>query len=318
MPLHYLHKEQLKEQLSEQIKKEARILGFYDCGISKAGFLEEDAVRMESWLEKGMQGEMKYLERNREKRYDATKLVEGGQSVITVLYNYFPEKEIPESSHYKISKYAYGKDYHYVIKAKLKKLLEKIEIMSGKRNARIFVDSAPVLDKAYARKSGLGFIGKNTMLISRKGGSYFFIGHIILDLKLKTDEETTVSFCGNCTQCIDACPTDALQPFEVDARKCISYLTIEYRGDTIPREFSGKWQNRVFGCDICQDVCPWNRFAIAHKEPLFDVSEKLKTMTKENWEQIDKPLFKVLFKGSAVERTGFKGLKRNIEFLKSE
>ena len=314
MPIHQLH----KENLSAQIKAEAALLGFFDCGIARAELLEDDAARVETWLDKGMHGEMAYMERNREKRYDATKLVEDAQSVITVLYNYFPEKELPESSCYKISKYAYGKDYHYVIKDKLKQLLEKIETLSGKRSARIFVDSAPVLDRAYARKSGLGFIGKNTMLINRKGGSFFFIGHIILDLDLSVDDETTANFCGNCTQCVDACPTGALKPFEVDARKCISYLTIEYRGDTIPEAFKGKWKNWIFGCDVCQDVCPWNRKIKVHKEPLFDASDRLKKMTKEDWEKLDKPGFKQLFKGSAVERTGFKGLKRNINFLKED
>ncbi len=314
MPIHQLH----KENLSAQIKEEARNLGFFGCGIARAERLKDDAARVERWLEKGMQGEMSYLERNREKRYDASKLVEGAQSVITVLFNYFPEKELPDSSYYKISKYAYGKDYHYVIKDKLKKLLEKIEILSGKRTARIFVDSAPVLDRAYARKSGLGFIGKNTLLINRKGGSFFFIGHIILDLELPVDTETTANFCGNCTQCIDACPTGALKPFEVDARKCISYLTIEYRGDTIPDTFKGKWNNWIFGCDICQDVCPWNRGAKAHHEPFFEMSESLIKMKKSHWEALDKPGFKALFKGTAVERTGYKGLKRNIKFLTDE
>jgi len=314
MPIHQLH----KENLSAQIKEETRNLGFFDCGISKAEYLEEDAKRIESWLEKGMQGEMSYLERNREKRYDASKLVEGAQSVITVLYNYFPEKELPNSSYYKVSKYAYGKDYHFVIKDKLKKLLEKIEILSGKRTARIFVDSAPVLDRAYARKSGLGFIGKNTLLINRKGGSFFFIGHIILDLELSIDVETTANFCGSCTQCIDACPTGALIPFEVDARKCISYLTIEYRGDKIPESFKGQWEKWIFGCDICQDVCPWNRSAKTHHEPLFEMSESLIKMRKSDWEVMDKLDFKALFKGTAVERTGYKGLKRNIKFMTDE
>jgi epoxyqueuosine reductase len=314
MPLHQLH----KEQLSTLIKAEARALGFFDCGISKAEYLEEDAKRVETWLEKGMQGEMSYLERNREKRYDATKLVEGAQSVISVLYNYFPQKELPESAGYKISKYAYGKDYHFVIKDKLKQLLEKIERLTGKRTARIFVDSAPVLDRAYARKSGLGFVGKNTLLINRKGGSFFFIGHIILDLELQTDEATITNFCGSCTKCIQACPTGALKPFEVDARKCISYLTIEYRGDAISEAFKGKWNNWIFGCDICQDVCPWNRGAKAHQEPLFEVSENLKGMKKTDWEAMDKPGFKALFQGTAVERTGYKGLKRNISFLNDQ
>ncbi len=311
MPLHQLH----KETFSEQIKAAAKALGFFDCGISKAEYLEADAVRMEAWLEKGMQGEMSYLERNRQKRYDATKLVEQAQSVITVLYNYAPEKVLPETSYYKISKYAYGKDYHYVIKDKLHALLHQIEKLAGPRKARIFVDSAPVLDRAYARKSGLGFIGKNTMLINRKGGSFFFVGHIILDLELLYDEETTTHFCGSCTRCIQACPTGALKPFEVDARKCISYLTIEFRGDEIPEGFKGQWDKWIFGCDICQDVCPWNRGVKPHQEPDFEISPSLMAMKKSDWEAMDKPTFKRLFKGTAVERTGYKGLKRNIKFL---
>jgi len=314
MPLHQIH----KEKLSKQIKAEARALGFFDCGISKAGFLDNDAARMEQWLEKGMHGEMSYLDHHREKRYDATKLVEGAKSVITVLYNYFPERELPDQSYYKISKYAYGKDYHYIIKDKLKQLLTKIEAFSGERKARVFVDSAPVLDRAHARRAGLGFVGKNTLLINRKGGSFFFIGHIILDLDLQTDQETTVNFCGSCTKCIQACPTDALRPFELDARKCISYLTIEYRGETIPDQHEKKWDQWIFGCDICQDVCPWNRSISPHEEPQFETTEALKNMSREHWQDLTKPDFKTLFKNTAVERTGYRGLKRNIEFLKNK
>ena len=305
-----------KEYLSEFIKEEARALGFFDCGISAAGFMKEEAEFMEQWLEKGMQGSMQYLERNREKRYDVSLLMEGAKSVITVLYNYFPEEKWPEDSYYKISKYAYGKDYHYVVKDKLRLLLEKIEAQTGKRNARVFTDSAPVLDRAYARKSGLGFIGKNTMLINRKGGSFFFIGHIIIDLELKTDTETTVNFCGSCTKCIQACPTDALKPFELDARKCISYLTIENKDSEIPSEFEGKWDKWMFGCDICQDVCPWNRSSKPNQEPQFQLSETLKNMKDADWENLDKPTYKQLFKATAVERTGLKGIQRNVQFLK--
>lgn len=311
MPIFQLY----KENLSNQIKTQAKALGFFDCGISKAGFLKEDAERMELWLEKGMHGNMRYLEYNRERRFDASKLVEGARSVITVLYNYFPEGELPGNSHYKISKYAYGKDYHYVVKDKLKKLLEKIETLTGKRVARVFTDSAPLPDRAYARNSGLGFIGKNTMLINRKGGSFFFVGHIVIDLELKPDEETTINFCGSCTKCIQACPTSALKPFELDAQNCISYLTIEYRGKEIPEKFRGKWKQWIFGCDICQDVCPWNRSSKPHSEPLFKVSDELKKMSSEDWEGLDKPGYKKLFKGTAIERTRFEGLKRNIFFL---
>lgn len=304
-----------KQNLSEFIKSEAYTLGFFDCGISAAGFMKEDADFMEQWLENGMQGSMQYLERNREKRYDVSLLMEGAKSVITVLYNYFPEEKWPKKMRYKISKYAYGKDYHYVVKDRLRLLLEKIESHTGKRKARIFTDSAPLLDRAYARKSGLGFIGKNTMLINRKEGSFFFIGHIVIDLELKPDVETTVNFCGSCTKCITACPTGALEPFELDARKCISYLTIENKDPEIPSTFQEKWENWIFGCDICQDVCPWNRSSKPHQEPEFQMTETMKTMADSDWENIDKLAYNKLFKGTAVERTGLKGIQRNIQFL---
>lgn len=312
MPLNRLY----NENLSEWIKSEALALGFSACGISKAEELTEDSRRMEQWLEKNMHGEMSYLERNREKRYDVRKLVPGALSVITVLYNYNPEDKTLEKADYKIAKYAWGKDYHYIIKNKLKLLLTKIEELTGERNARVFTDSAPLMDRALARKSGLGFIGKNTLLINRKLGSYLFIGHLVLDLELSTDNETTVNFCGSCTKCIQACPTDALKPFELDSRKCISYLTIEYKGEKLPENINPKkvapW---IFGCDICQDVCPWNRKVPTHKEPLFEPSENLKKMKRNDWVNLDKATFKILFKHSAVERTGIKGLKRNISFL---
>jgi len=314
MPLHSLQ----KKQLSNRIKAEARKLGFFACGISRAEALPGDAARVEKWLEKGMQGEMQYLERNREKRYDATRLVDNARSVISVLFNYFPAEELPEKGYYKIAKYAYGKDYHYILKQKLALLLEKIENLTGKREARIFTDSAPVLDRAAARRAGLGFTGKNTLLINRQGGSFFFIGHIILDLDLTADREAVENYCGSCTKCIDACPTAALSAFELDARKCISYLTIEYRGEKIPDKFQGKWKRWIFGCDICQDVCPWNRKAKSTPELVFQPSGLLLNMQKADWDSLDKPTFKQLFKGSAVERTGFKGLRRNIGFLSSE
>jgi epoxyqueuosine reductase len=311
MPLRHLH----NARLTEHIKAEAKKLGFFACGISRAEALPEDAVRMEKWLAKRLNGEMGYLEKNREKRYNAAKLVDNARSIISVLMSYYPQKELPENGYYKISKYAYGKDYHYVIKQKLARLLEEIEALTGKRQARLFTDSAPVLDRAAARRAGLGFVGKNTMLINRKGGSFFFIGHIMLDLELIPDNEITENFCGSCTKCIDACPTGALQPFELDARKCISYLTIEYRGQQLPETFRGQWKQWVFGCDICQDVCPWNRKAIPTTEPAFQPSEALQGLSKSDWENLDKPAFKKLFKGTAVERTGFKGLQRNIRFL---
>ena len=306
----------IRYSVSDFIKQEAKALGFFDCGISKVKFLEKDSERVESWLENGHHASMSYMERNREKRYNPKLLVEDAKSVITVLYNYYPETKLPETDNYKISKYAYGKDYHFIIKEKLKRLLEKIEEKTGERAARIFVDSAPVLDRAWATQSGLGFIGKNTLLINKKGGSFFFIGQIIIDLELEYPEQVDfTNYCGSCTACIDACPTQALKPFEVDARKCISYLTIENR-DEIPAEFKGKLNDWIFGCDICQDVCPWNiRFASPHNEPQFDPSPQLFVMRKPDWENLDKPAFKKLFKHTPVERTGYKGLIRNIEFV---
>jgi epoxyqueuosine reductase len=301
-------------QISEFIKSEAKKIGFFECGISKAHQLEEDEARMEAWLKKGMHGTMSYLEKNKTKRYDPSRLVEGAKSVITVLYNYFPDQKLPESDSYRISKYAYGKDYHFVVKKKLALLLSAIEDKTGAREARLFVDSAPVLDRAWARESGLGFIGKNTLLINRKGGSFFFIGHIICDLELTYDETDYKNYCGTCTKCVDACPTQAIEAFQVDARKCISYLTIENR-DEIPEMYQDKLNNWIFGCDICQDVCPWNKFAKPHHEPLFNPSDNLINMEKNNWEQLEKPVFNSLFRNSALQRTGFKGLKRNIKFV---
>ncbi len=305
-----------KSQLTGFIRQEAKSMGFFDCGISKVDFLKDDSQKVEQWLENGHHASMSYMERNREKRYNPALLVEHAKSVITVLYNYFPKKPLPVENNYKISKYAYGKDYHFVIKQKLNDLLEKIEEKAGKRIARVFVDSAPVLDRAWATRSGLGFIGKNTLLINKKGGSFFFIGQIIIDLELEYEETADfTNYCGSCTACIDACPTNAIKPFEVDARKCISFLTIENR-DEIPKEFDGKMEEWIFGCDICQDICPWNlRFASPHNEPLFEPSEQLLSMRKSDWDNLDKPTFKKLFKHSPVERTGYKGLMKNIAFV---
>lgn len=311
MPLHSLS----KQFLSNSIKTHAKSIGFFNCGISKAEYLAGDAEKMEHWLLKGNNGEMGYLERNKEKRYNPELLVDNAKSVITVLYNYYPREELNKNDNYNISKYAYGNDYHYIIKEKLHELLTIIEEKTGKRDARIFVDSAPVLDRAWARKSGLGFIGKNTLLINKKGGSFFFIGHIIIDLELHyEDDADPISYCGSCTRCIDACPTNAIKENYVDARSCISYLTIEYKGE-LPLNLKDKFKNWIFGCDICQDVCPWNRFSSPHDEPLFEPGENLLNMTKTQWEEMKEPKFIELFKNSAVQRTGFKSLKRNIDFL---
>lgn len=304
-----------KKLLSDFIKKQALNSGFFDCGISRAKHLPNDEKRMEIWLSENMNAGMSYLERNKEKRYNPSLLVENSKSVISVLYNYFPEKIIETEENYRIAKYAYGKDYHYVIKEKLRTLVNEIEKKTGNFNFRVFVDSAPVLDRAWARESGLGFTGKNTSLINKKGGSYFFIGHIICDLDLDNKSKAVANSCGTCTKCIQACPTNALEPFKLDANKCISYLTIENKGD-IPLEFKGKMNNYIFGCDICTDVCPWNRFAKPNNESAFIPKDELVAMRKNEWNNLRKEDFNKLFKGTAFERAGFDGLKRNINFVK--
>ena len=296
------------------IKAEAKRLGFLSCGISRAGFLEEEAPRLENYLRQNMHGEMKYMENHFDKRLDPTKLVEGSKSVISLLLNYFPEERQREDS-YKISKYAYGTDYHFVIKDKLKDLLQYIQQEIGEVEGRAFVDSAPVLDKAWAAKSGLGWIGKNTNLLSKQTGSFFFIAELIVDLELDHDAPVT-DHCGSCTACIDACPTQAIvEPYKVDGSKCISYFTIELK-DQLPQEMKGKFDDWMFGCDVCQDVCPWNRFSKPHREPLFDPHPELLSMSKKDWEEITEDTFRKVFKKSAVKRTKYSGLTRNIEFLK--
>ena len=303
-----------KSKYSSLIKAEAKRLGFISCGISKAGFLEEEAPRLEKWLNNNMNGDMQYMENHFDKRLDPTKLVEGSKSVISLLLNYYPQETQIEDS-YKLSKYAYGTDYHFVIKDKLKELLSFIQDEIGEVSGRAFVDSAPVLDKAWAAKSGLGWVGKHTLLLSQQRGSFHFVAELIIDLDLEYDYATT-DHCGTCTKCIDACPTQAIaEPYVVDGSKCISYFTIELK-DKIPTEFKGKFEDWMFGCDICQDVCPWNRFSKAHSEPLFNPHPDLLSMTKNDWEEITEDVFKELFKKSAVKRTKFEGLKRNIEFLK--
>lgn len=303
-----------KSQHTKSIKAEATRLGFMSCGISRAQFLEEEAPRLEKWLSKNMHGEMSYMEKHFDKRLDPTKLVEGSKSVISLLLNYYPSQtQNPES--YKISKYAYGTDYHFLIKDKLKALLHFIEDNIGAVHGRAFVDSAPVLDKAWAAKSGLGWIGKHSNLLSKQVGSFFFIAELIIDLELEYDKPTT-DHCGSCTACIDACPTQAIvQPYVVDGSKCISYLTIELKNE-IPSTFSNQLDNWMFGCDICQDVCPWNRFSKPHNEPLFNPHVELLSKSKKEWEEITEEVFAEIFKKSAVKRTKFSGLMRNINFLK--
>ncbi|PKA83253.1 epoxyqueuosine reductase [Ulvibacter sp. MAR_2010_11] len=296
------------------IKAEAKRLGFLSCGISKAEFLEEEAPRLEKWLRNGMQGEMSYMENHFDKRLDPTKLVPDSKSVISLLLNYFPSETQDEAS-YKISKYAYGTDYHFVIKDKLKQLLAFISEEIGDVHGRAFVDSAPVLDKAWAAKSGLGWMGKHSNLLTKQVGSFYFIAELIVDLDLEYDRPVT-DHCGACTACIDACPTEAIiAPYVVDGSKCISYFTIELKNE-IPSNVRGQFDDWVFGCDVCQDVCPWNRFSKSHNEPLFNPNPELLSMTKKDWEEITDEVFQKLFKNSAVQRTKFSGLQRNINFLK--
>lgn len=304
----------LREKYSQFIKSEARRLGFLSCGISKAGFLEEEAPRLENWLNNNRNGLMSYMENHFDKRLNPTLLVDDAKSVVSLLLNYYPEKEQIQDS-YKISKYAYGQDYHFVIKEKLKELLFAIQENIGEVSGRVFVDSAPVLDKAWAAKSGLGWIGKNSNLLTQKVGSFYFIAELIIDLDLEYDSRTT-DHCGSCTACIDACPTQAIvAPYIVDGSKCISYFTIELK-ENIPTEMKGHFDDWVFGCDTCQDVCPWNRFSKSHNEPLFNPNPALLSMTKKDWEEMTEETFKIVFKDSAVKRTKFKGLQRNIGFLK--
>lgn len=303
-----------KTQYTELIKAEARRLGFLSCGISRAQFLEEEAPRLEQWLRKNMHGEMGYMENHFDKRLDPTKLVPGAKSVVSLLLNYFPA-EVQREDTYKISKYAYGTDYHFVIKDKLKELLSHIQTTIGDVHGRVFVDSAPVLDKAWAAKSGLGWIGKHSNLLTKQVGSYYFIAELIIDLDLEYDTPVT-DHCGACTACIDACPTQAIvEPYKVDGSKCISYFTIELKNE-IPNSVKGQFDDWMFGCDICQDVCPWNRFSQAHNEPLFNPKPELMDMSRNDWEEITEDVFREIFRKSPVKRAKYSGLIRNISFLK--
>tara|TARA_B100001248_G_scaffold243717_1_gene212199 strand:- start:461 stop:1375 length:915 start_codon:yes stop_codon:yes gene_type:complete len=297
---------------SQLIKKSAKNLGFLSCGISKAEFLEEEAPRFEKWLNEQKHGQMAYMENHYDKRLDPRLLFPGAKSVVSLLLNYYTDEHQVEGAP-KISKYAYGTDYHFVIKEKLKQLFQILQEEIGEINGRVFVDSAPVMDKAWAGRSGLGWMGKNTNLINKKVGSFFFIAEMILDLKLDYDTPVT-DHCGTCTACIDACPTEALTPYNIDASRCISYLTIELK-DQIPSEFQNKMDDWSFGCDICQDVCPWNRFSKPHSEPLFEPRSELLEFTKKDWEELTEATFDIIFKNSAVKRTRYRGLKRNLAFL---
>lgn len=303
-----------KKQHTELIKAKALSLGFMFCGVSKADFLEKEAKELEQWLKNGNHGKMDYMENHFDKRLDPRLLVDDAKSVVSLLLNYYPS-EIQDNDGPKISKYAYGEDYHFVIKDKLKELFQFIQDEIGEVGGRVFVDSAPVMDKAWAKKSGIGWMGKNANIIHPKHGSFFFIAELILDLELEPDGPIK-DYCGTCTKCIDACPTDAIvQPYVVDGSKCISYLTIELKDAIIPSQFKTQMEDWMFGCDICQDVCPWNRFSRPTAEARFSPHENLLQMNKADWSDLTEEIFRDLFKNSAVKRTKFDGLKRNIGFL---
>lgn len=301
------------EKHTALIKKIASDLGFMYCGISKSGFLEEEAPRLENWLKKGFHGKMTYMENYFDKRLDTRLLVERSKSVISLLLNYYPAEFQNETSP-KISKYAYGNDYHEVIKEKLNEFSSMIQKQIGEVEGRSFVDSAPVMDKVWAKKAGLGWMGKNTNLIHPKVGSFFFIAELILDIDLIYDDPIK-DYCGTCTKCIDACPTEALTAYQIDGSKCISYLTIELKDEMLPNQFSDKMNNWAFGCDICQDVCPWNRFSKPNLMDEFKLKSELINLRKEDWIQMNEEQFAVLVKNSPIKRTKLKGMKRNIGFL---
>lgn len=299
------------------VKQIAVDLGFSFCGISKAEFLQEEAPKLEEWLKRGYQGKMSYLENHFDKRLDPTLLVPGAKSVVSLIYNYFPaQTNLQSNNNYKVAKYAYGEDYHGVIKDRLKTFLARIDESIGKVAGRAFVDSAPVHERAWAAKSGLGWVGKNSLLLNRQMGSFFFLAELIIDLELEADGPIK-DYCGTCTACQDACPTNAIStPYVVDGSRCISYLTIELK-DEIPSEFQGKMKDWIFGCDICQDVCPWNRFSVPHQESAFDPGA-WQHFSKTEWQELTSEVFNVIFKKSALKRTKFEGLKRNIRFLSAK
>jgi len=299
------------------LKKEALRLGFSFIGIARAGFMEEEARRLEQWLNKGMHGQMAWMENHFDKRVDPRKLMDGAKSVVTLLFNYYPENQQSDPSAPKIARYAYGEDYHFVLKRKLKSLLHILRESVGDFQGRCFVDSAPVLERDWARRAGIGWVGKNTLLIHPRAGSWFFLAELILDVELLYDQPMR-DYCGTCTRCIDACPTQAIAPqgYIVDGSKCISYFTIELK-EAIPEDYRDKFENWMFGCDICQEVCPWNRFAVPHEEPAFLPHPDLLDMTQREWIELSEDVFQKVFRHSAVKRTKFAGLKRNITFLQA-
>jgi len=308
-------KSSLSDKSSQWIKNEARRLGFMDCKIAKAEFLEAEASRLEKWLSRDYHGKMGYMANHFDKRLDPRKLVEGAKSVVSLTYNYYTDQVQTDQEAPKISKYAYGRDYHKVIKKKLKELMHGLQVEVGEVGGRAFVDSAPVMDKAWAVKSGIGWMGKHSNVLTKQSGSFYFICELIIDLELTPDAPVN-DHCGTCTACIDACPTGAIiQPYLVDGSKCISYFTIELKDELFPKEYEGKFDNWMFGCDVCQEVCPWNRFSQNHNEPDFFPHEELLNLTKKEWLELTEDVFEKLFTGSAVKRTKFEGLKRNIRFL---
>lgn len=303
------------EKHTALIRKFAAELGFDFCGIAKAVRLDEDARRLEAWLNKGMHGKMKYMENHFDLRIDPARLVPGARSVITLLLNYFPTRQQDRKAP-KVSKYAYGKDYHEVIRNKLNALLQMIADNIGEVNGRGFVDSAPVLERAWAQKAGLGWVGKNGNLITKNAGSFFFLSTLITDLELVYDAPFVTDYCGTCTRCIEACPTEAISPDKViDGSRCISYFTIELKDMLIPGEMQGKFQDWMFGCDICQDVCPWNRFSRSTQEPEFEPIPGILNFTTRDWEGMTEDAFKKIFRHSPLKRSKFQGIKRNLQFL---
>lgn len=303
-----------KKSNAQRIKQRAKELGFLSCGISKAEFLEKEAPRLEKWLKEKKNGQMAYMENYFDMRLDPRILVEGAKSVISLTYNYYPS-ELQRPDSYKISKYAYGVDYHFVIKDKLRELMNFIQEEIGEVNGRAFTDSAPIMEGAWAEKSGLGWMGKHTVLISKQKGSFFNLAELILDLELDYDETFPTDHCGTCTRCIEACPTDAIgNDRTLDGSKCISYFTIELK-EQIPEEMKGKFDDWIFGCDICQDVCPWNRFSLPHQEEKYNPKPELLNFSKSDWEEITEDVFREIFRKSPVKRTKFEGLKRNIAFV---
>ncbi len=306
----------MKDANSKWLREQTRLLGFDFCGIAKAEFLEDDARRLEKWLHNGMHGKMQYMENHFDLRTNPSLLVPGAKSVVTLLCNYFPAEQ-QDTNAPKIAKYAYGNDYHEVIRSKLKVLLQKMKTEIGEVNGRGFVDSAPVLERAWATKSGLGWVGKNGNLINKQSGSFFFIATLIIDLELEYDDPFAKDYCGSCTRCIDACPTEAILDNKVvDGSKCISYFTIELKDALLPDDMKNKFSNWMFGCDVCQDVCPWNRFSKPNSEIQLTPLPQILNFTTQDWEELTEESFKTIFQNSPLKRTKFEGIKRNLKFLK--